>query len=126
MRHGYQLYAEALAEVIGKEPAEKSVRANLLALLRKNGDMGQLPRILTETERLLMRRSGRRRVTIETARPPTPASRTAIKKLLRPDDLVEERIAPGLVAGVRMTVDDELQWDGSLARKIRTIFAQTQ
>lgn len=129
MKYGYRLYAEALADAIGKDPkgpAEKKIRTNFIALLQKNGDMSQLSRILGETERILMRRSGRRRVMLETARPPTPANRAEIKKLFEARDSVEERITPELVAGIRVTVNDELQWDGSLAKKIRTIFAEPQ
>ncbi len=76
MKYQAKFYAAALAEVAAeplKPEAEKKVMQNFLALVRKNGDLHQLPKIMSEAERLLRKRTGRRKVVLESARPLTPA-----------------------------------------------------
>jgi F0F1-type ATP synthase delta subunit len=44
--------------------------------------------------------------------------------MVKKDDVVVERIDPALVAGMKMTVNDEEQFDGSLQRKLASLFPQ--
>ncbi len=126
MRYQARLYASALAELAGrpmKAEEEKKLRQNFLSAVRKNGDTHQLPAIIAETERLLRQRSGRRKVVLETARPLTPAMQAPLARLFHKDDDIEVRVNPELVAGVKVTMDDEKQFDGSLKRKIDKLFS---
>jgi F0F1-type ATP synthase delta subunit len=124
MKYAPAIYAKALADVIDRTGAkeEAAVSRNLLALLERNGDRHALSRILAETERLLRKKNGERRIVIESARPLAPDDMKKLLKLAKPDDTIETAIVPELIAGVRITVDDEDQFDGTLKTKLRTLF----
>jgi F0F1-type ATP synthase delta subunit len=117
-------YGKALAEAIRDGKAKDSdLQKNFLGLVRKNGDEARLPAILAHAEMILRRGTGERKLVVESARPLSPAARKTLQKIIQPKDAVEEKLNPDLVAGVRITVNEEMQWDGSLARKIQKLFA---
>ncbi len=45
-----------------------------------------------------------------------------VGKFVKPDDVIEERIDQELIAGIRIILDDELQFDGSLKNKLEKAF----
>lgn len=125
MKYPAHIYAKALAEAIvatkGKA-AEDAVVRNFIALVRRNGDEGHIRKLVEEAARMVRGKSGVRKVTIETARPSSEAQKKALRQFIKGGDIVEERIDPSLVAGVKIILDDELQFDGSLKGKMDTIF----
>jgi F0F1-type ATP synthase delta subunit len=125
MKYPAHIYAKALAEAIvatkGKA-AEDAVVKNFIALVRRNGDEGHIRKLVEEAARMVRGRMGVRKVTIETARTPSTAQRKELQQFIKGGDVVEERIDPALVAGVKIILDDELQFDGSLKGKLDRIF----
>ena len=124
MKYPVRAYARALAEAAAGtlSPAEeKKIVANFLGLVRRNGDAHGLPQMLSAAGKLLREKDGRRKVVIESARPFAGLS-ARFRGLLRKTDEVEERLEPALIAGVRITVDDEMRFDGGLRRKIDLLF----
>jgi len=125
MKYPAHTYAKALAEAIlgskGKA-AEDTVVKNFIALVRKNGDEASLRKIVEEAARMVGPRSGIRKLTIESARELTAAQEKLLKAFVRPGDVVERRIDPNLIAGVKVVQDDELQFDGSLRGKLDKVF----
>ncbi|HVN26736.1 MAG TPA: F0F1 ATP synthase subunit delta [Candidatus Paceibacterota bacterium] len=127
MRYSAHIYAKALAEVIADSPKltpEQSSRIakNFLALVRRNGDEAHLTNIVEHAARLARGASGVRKVTVAAARRLTPAQEKELARFLTPTDVVERITDPQLIAGVRITVNDELQFDASLKGKLDTIF----
>ena len=124
MKYSHHLYAQALAAVIADAKGAEAERfaKNFLALIHKNGDEAHARKILEEAARLLRGKKGVRKVTIGTARQMPPKQKTILKAFLKPSDVVEERIDPDLIAGVRITIDDEKQFDGSLKGKLDKLF----
>ncbi len=125
MKYPARLYAAAFAELAAgrlKPEDEKRLTANLVKLAVRNGDSHQLPAILRETDRLLRAKTGRRKVVIDSARPLTKKMQDELSRVLNKDDVLEMRIDPALVAGVKLTVDDQSQFDGSLRRKLGRLF----
>lgn len=126
MKYTPRLYAQALAEALsqraGQEEKERMIR-NFLRLVRKNGDERGLNKIVAEAENLLLEKSGRRKVLLESARPLSDKQKKLIHKTLQTGDVVEEKVSPELVAGVKITVNEGLQWDGTLQRKLKKMFA---
>jgi F0F1-type ATP synthase delta subunit len=125
MKYAPHVYAKALVEVL--EDAEKKhetkakddvIAKNFLALVRKNGDEGHLKKILEEASRFARGKTGVRKVMVESARALSASQTLAMKHLLKPGDVVESRIDPELIAGVRIILNDELQFDGSLKNKL--------
>jgi F0F1-type ATP synthase delta subunit len=131
MKYPTHIYAQALAEVItatkkDDKAADDKMVANFIALVRRNGDEVHLRSIVEEAARFVRGQSGIRKVTIEMARPMNASQRKMLESFTKPSDVVEERIDPALMAGVRIILDDELQFDGSLKGKLDTVFAATE
>jgi len=118
------LYAQALAEVASRKmdaAEENKIVKNFLATVRKNGDERQLKKIVAAAEKLILRKSGAKLIETETARP-IKNLRAALKNIASAHDVVREGTNSALVAGIKITIDDERQFDGSLARKLQKLF----
>ncbi len=125
MKYPPKLYARALAEVAIPELTvvrEKEIVSRFLALLKKNGDLYLLPKIVAKAEKLLREKIGIRKVTIEIARQVKKPLEHLAKKFIQKSDILEEKINPDLIAGVKIIVNDEEQFDGSLKRKLQKLF----
>jgi len=124
MKYPAHFYAKALAGVIAeaKGKREDEIVKRFVALVRKNGDEMHLRKIVEEAARFVRGKSGVRKVMIEVARAPGDAQRKMLQRLMKPGDVVQEKINPELVAGVKIIVNDEMQFDGSLKGKLDTIF----
>ncbi len=127
MKYSAHIYAKALAEVLAdaKPAHEAQIAKNFLALVRRNGDEMHLRKILEEAARMARGKGGVRKVTLETARQLGQPQREILKSFLKPSDVIEERIDSELVAGVRVIVDDEKQFDGSLKGKLDRLFSES-
>ena len=126
MKHSVRTYAKAFSEVAaGKldKASEDKIVKNFSALVQKNGDSGHWSAILKESAKMLREKEGRRSVVIETARPLDGALRKKLQDILKEGDIVEEKVDATLVAGVRVTVNEESQFDASLSRKLQKLFA---
>jgi len=125
MKNDPKLYAKALAAVaagpLDPEKEERLVR-NFLRLIQERGAIKQLPKIIAAAEKALRQKEGVRKVTIESARPLGNA-RATFGQILKQSDIVEEKINREIVAGVKITLDDSRQFDGSLAHKLNRLFA---
>src|SRR5882672_82795 len=124
MKHSSHMYAKALAEVVAfAKPLDGTkIVKNFLALIRKNGDEAHLGKIVEEAARLARARKGIRKVSVESARPLTAAQEKIVAKFLKADDVVDHKIDLSLIAGVRLVLNDEMQFDGSLRGKLDQVF----
>ncbi len=123
MKYPAHLYAKALAEAIAEPKADgDAIAKNFQALLRRNGDEAHARKIIEEAARFVREKSGVRKVTVESARELNAAQRKMVSAFTKSGDIVESRIDSELVAGIRLIVDDEMQFDGSLRGKLDTIF----
>ena len=131
MKYPANIYAKALVEVLAdaeKAGAKDTVRNNearfadnFLALVRKNSDEMHLRKILEEAARFARGKSGVRKVTVESARALIPSQKALIAHFVNPGDVVEERIDPDLIAGIKIILNDEMQFDGSLKNKLNRV-----
>jgi F0F1-type ATP synthase delta subunit len=112
-------YAQALAEIMTESKVNDKVVANFLKLLERNNDLKKSKEILNQAENIFVKKSGRRKVVVETAR---KIDKESVKKFVKKGDLVYEKIRPELIAGVRIVVDDESQLDFSMKRKLQELF----
>jgi len=132
MRYSTHDYAKALAEVMRENPAAKTdvVVKNFMALVRKNGDEGRLKNIVAEAARFARRGTSDRselasvirEIRVESARPLSKAQMTMVKNFLKSGDVVEYAVNPDLVAGVKIIVNDEMQFDGTMKAKLEALF----
>ena len=125
MKYSSKIYAKALSDVIGRRldpEKENSVAKNFLSLVIKNGDARKLGKILELAEEMVVEKSGRRKITIETARPLAGSLGQTVKNIFKESDIVKSEIDPSLVAGIKITINKDLEWDGSLKKKIENLF----
>ena len=124
MKYSPSIYAKALSEVAIDPTADKRANVlvkNFLKLVEKNNDQHQLKKIFQETEKLVREKTGKRKVVLETARPIKKLD-SAVKKIIKKGDILEEKINPDLIAGLKIILNDEKQFDGSMAKKIKQLF----
>lgn len=124
MKFSTFIYAQALAQAIADPAAQgEEIIKNFMALVVKNGDGAHLKKIVAEAARLVHRKSGVRDITLESARALHPEQKKTLHgHFAKSSDAVEEKVNPELVAGTRVTVNDELQFDGSLRTKLDQLF----
>jgi F0F1-type ATP synthase delta subunit len=125
MRYSLKNYAEALAAAIyGVELDRKdAIIRNFLALLRKSGDETHAEKIVGATEHILHKKDGLREIVFESARPLERANRKLLSEIAKTKDVIALRVNPDLVAGVRIVIDGEREFDGSLKGKLDKIFS---
>jgi len=124
MKYPVTAYAKALGEAITATEGRRNeeIIKNFLALVRKNGDEARLPKILHETEQFLREKDGTKQFVVESARPLEKRAEALFKGMEKPGDSFEEKIDPELIAGVKITVNGERQFDGSLKGKLDKLF----
>lgn len=124
MRYKPRQYAEALADaLVDTEPETVSVRMkHFLALLVQHRMLGKAENIVRAAERLLARRQGANRIVLESAAPASEALRREVADIFAGKAWIEERVNPGLLAGVRILIDDETLVDASGKRRLAEMF----
>ncbi len=125
MKYSPQIYARAFSEVVSEPSADKKavdLVKNFLALVVKNNDQHQLKKIYARTEKMMREKTGKRKVAVETARQ-VKNLKSALKEIIKEGDIVEEKVNPDLIAGLKIILNDEMQFDGSMAKKIKNLFS---
>jgi F0F1-type ATP synthase delta subunit len=117
-------FAEAAAEHRGAVEGANLVK-NFLAVIEKNGDVAHLRTIVAQTGKAFRERTGTRNISIETAREGKKSPQELLKHFLKTSDSIEEKINPELIAGIKITVNGTEEFDGSLARKLNTLFSNS-
>lgn len=126
MKYAPRLYAQAFTDLAiqAKNADEREMLVkNLVQATTKHGDERTLPRIATLAQKLLVKRNGASTWRIETARPQKATPGEILHGLAGKDDLIETEVRPELVAGLRLTQNDEREYDASLATKLKKLFA---
>lgn len=113
-------FCEAINGAINSADENKCIK-NFLFLVKSNRDQKKIKDIVFIIEKLITRKTGGRKLLVESARPLSHANEKIIKSLVRPADIIEKKINSDLVAGIKININDELLLDGSFATKIRKI-----
>ncbi|MCX6720496.1 MAG: F0F1 ATP synthase subunit delta [Candidatus Staskawiczbacteria bacterium] len=121
-----KLYAEALAEIIIEKKAEgpersRRIVANFVKLLVGAGYENKAKEILELVEDMLLQKQGKRKITFETARKSTPSQNKLLEKFVKKGDILKEKINPELIAGVKIVINEERQFDNSMQSKLNNI-----
>jgi F0F1-type ATP synthase delta subunit len=125
MRYSLKNYAEALAAAVhDAEPAQQDAMGrNFLVLLGKSGDEVHAEKIIKAAESILRKKDGGREIVFESARPLEGSNKDLLANIATAKDAVTLRVNPDLVAGVRIILDGETEFDGSLKGKLDKIFS---
>lgn len=117
-----KLYAKALAEILSKKGIdEDKVASNFVKLLIKSGQERKAKEILGLAEDMLLSKQGKRKITLETARRLTAGNRALLKEFAKEGDVIKEKIDHELIAGVKITINNEKQFDNSMLNKINNL-----
>jgi len=126
MNYNPKIYAMAFCEAIASAKGagdDGRCTKNLLALVKANRDQKKLKDIFLAVEKIISQKMGYRKITIESARQLSSANEKIIKAVIKQTDRVENKIDSNLIAGVKININDELQFDGSFATKIKNILS---
>ncbi|OGZ43949.1 MAG: hypothetical protein A3J55_00760 [Candidatus Ryanbacteria bacterium RIFCSPHIGHO2_02_FULL_45_17b] len=115
------LYAEAFRKALSEGASEEELVRNLSRAVLRHGQGAQWPRIAMQVSKELVHHRKGTWVTVETARPLTDTQRKKIGEVFSKKDYIEEQIRPDLIAGMRIIVDGEREFDGSLKRKLHNL-----
>ena len=125
MKHKPKIYAEALAEIAMKPASAQEASArqsNFLKLLEKNGDICKASQIISLAKKIFIKKTGRRQLTIESARKIKAKQKELVDSILQKGDIVEEKINKDLLAGIKIIINGEKQFDASMQKKLENIF----
>jgi len=120
-----KLYAEALAEIMSKgiQPSqEKTIIDNFVKLLIKAGFEKKAKMILDFAEDLFLAKQGKRKICLETVRKITANQKKTLAGFFKNGDVVREKINPEIIAGIKITINGEKQFDASIQSKLQSIF----
>jgi F0F1-type ATP synthase delta subunit len=122
MKYSPQIYAKAFSEIVTRSSVKKAdLVKSFLTLVKKNNDQYLLKKIYEQAEKIIREKTGKRKLVVEVARKAKGLD-AAVKKIAKKSDIVEEKINPDLIAGIKITINDEMQFDGSFAKKVKELF----
>lgn len=126
MRYAIRQYAEALLGALEDKSGrvQSEVIRRFLSVIRKNKDWSKLGRILHEVEKQSLRKRGMRKVEVESAAPLSRELIKEIEKFLGKKLVLEEKVRPELLSGIKILVDNELLIDASAKRGLDSLFAE--
>ncbi|MDO8503326.1 MAG: F0F1 ATP synthase subunit delta [bacterium] len=117
-------YAQSFCDVILEIKNEGKINQcikNFLDLIRKNRDQKKLKEIIDLAENTINQKTDRRKIIIESARELKGKNEKAINSFIKKTDKVEKKINPDLIAGIRITINNEFLIDGSFSNKIKKV-----
>jgi F0F1-type ATP synthase delta subunit len=119
-----KIYALALADLMAqaKTPEkEREIADNLVKLLEKNRDIARAKEIIALAEDLFIKKTGRRKVVVETARKMKARQRELLDSVMQKGDIINEKTSKDLIAGIKIIINDR-QLDLSMRKKLEAIF----
>lgn len=122
MKYPPKNYAFALLDIPEKSLTKDAFR-NFLRILRKNGDLAKLPRILAELKKQYRKKYGTKDVEIVLVR----EDKKIISQMQHALKLNEEPrvvIKKEILGGAVVTINDELLIDGSVKTRMEKMFAE--
>jgi F0F1-type ATP synthase delta subunit len=124
-----KLYAKALAEILGEPAFAKSsgvakekIVNNFVKLLVAAGLEKKSKEILDLAEDFLLAKQGKSKITFEIARRMTAEHRALLKGIAKEGDVVKEKINPEIIAGIKIIINNNRQFDASMLSKLQKIF----
>jgi F0F1-type ATP synthase delta subunit len=121
MKYKSKDYALATHEAIKDGTSPDAARVGLLRSLDKSGDRAKLADVTRELEKLLTKESGGQMIKVEFARALGSEERGKILNSFDKKDRVNTTVVPELIAGVRITYDEERELDFTLLSKLKSL-----
>lgn len=124
MKYTPRIYAKALIESLAKASngKEADIIKRFLVSVKRRGDARLLPDIVSAVREVEHKRVGGRFIEVTFARRHKKSVLDAFRALFAKHDEVVFRTEPELIAGVRITIDQEREFDQTAARRIKKLF----
>lgn len=115
MKYRARAYRESYLSLIeGKSESEaRSITKKFLSLLLRDRAFSKLNEIFRDIRRTHLQRLGIKEIDVETPAPVSPYAKKEIRDIFGKESIIHESINPGVLAGMRILVDDELLIDGT-------------
>ena len=123
MKYNYKIYARALVSALDETQdlvQKEKIIKNFLFLVQKNKDVRQLKKIIDFASKIIYKKDGRQRIILETARPQNNL-KNLFQKFFNEKDIIEEKINPNILAGLRIVFDDEKELDFSFKKRLELL-----
>ena len=123
MKYKSKIYAKVLTDLMieKKNPVEQTrIIDKFLRLLEKNRDIKKASEIVSLAEKLFFKKTGGRKIIIETAR--KIGNKNMLDHFVKKNDVVEEKVNPEIIAGIKIIINNEQQLDFSLSKKLEEVF----
>ena len=121
MKYKSKQYAETLVEIMINGKDNKKLISGFLEFVKKNRYEKKLKEILKLAEILYFKKTGHKKVVLETARLQNFKNSELVNNIVKKGDLVVEKINKELIAGIKIVVNNERQLDFSMLRKLQEI-----
>lgn len=120
MKYSIHQYAEALLLALEDKNKQerREVTGRFLEVLREKRDWAKLAQIIKTLELLYLKKAGFHKIVLESAAPAGAKIKSEVKKILGEKIVIEEKVCPELMAGIRILVDGELFIDASAKRSL--------
>ena len=120
MKYSSKIYATALLEALEEKSLAGAIK-KFLSIMRRNGDFSKLPNIVRDFKKLYNKKHGIKEVKVEIAREDKSII-NQVKDILKLKHEPEVEIKKEILGGVVITINDEVIVDGSISRRINSIF----
>jgi len=125
MRYPPRIYAEAFSRAIadaGSDEEREKALDGLMEIVEKNGDGKKLNTIALMVEQIFEKKFGLKTFVVESAFPLKGLGGELRARLAKGGNTVREVVKPSLLAGIKVTMNNRLEFDVSLKRKLDQLF----
>ncbi len=117
-------YADALLAVSKETKNAGKLIEKFIEAIKKNNDWARRTQILEACEKKWRHLHGKSLITIESARPLSSEQQSKLTNQWKNKNSdIEYKINNSLIAGVKVIINEEKQFDVSLKRKLATLFS---
>ena len=126
MKYRIKTYRDAyLSALEGKTFEEKkAITRRLLSILTREQALGRSRELFRSIRHAHLKHLGRREATLESAAPLPKHAREEIARALGKHTSITVAVRPELLAGIKITIDDETLIDASGKRLVDTMFTR--
>jgi F0F1-type ATP synthase delta subunit len=124
MKYSPEIYARVLLRAISSAEidAHDGIIKRFGEMLRKSGDDRYADKIYNAIQSANVKNRGGRNIVVEFAREQSEGVRKNFASKFSPIDRIQYRINKSIVAGARITIDGQSQYDGSFKKKLTKLF----
>lgn len=122
MTYTSDIYARALCALAYEQKLDEAAISRFLRLARRSGDFSHLPQIFHLFRTYYDLATGTTRIEIAAARNPDRVAEKLAKQL-GGNVVIEKKIQPKLIAGVRLCINGRIVIDATVRRQLQRMFS---